>query len=68
MLDNPDKDMPLSNDALVRLEKSKVLNKYLTKEYVKIYVDLKKEKSKSLLIQKFQILNLSGILIFNFAI
>ena len=46
--DNPDKDMPLNiNDALVRLEKSKVLNKYLTKEYVKIYVDLKRKEQES---------------------
>ena len=43
-----DKDMPLNiNDALVRLEKSKVLNKYLSKEYVKIYVDLKRKEQES---------------------
>ena len=46
--DNPDKDMPLNiNDALARLEKSKVLNKYLTKEYVKIFVDLKRKEQES---------------------
>ena len=46
--DNPDKDMPLNiNDALARLEKSKVLNKYLTNEYVKIYVDLKRKEQES---------------------
>ena len=45
--DNPDKNMPLNiTDALALLENSKVMNKYLTKEYVKIYVDLK-EKNRS---------------------
>ena len=46
--DNPDKEMPLNiNDALTKLENSKVMNKYLTKEYVKIYVDLKRKEQES---------------------
>ena len=46
--DNPDKNMPLNiTDALALLENSKVMNKYLTKEYVKIYVDLKKKEQES---------------------
>ena len=46
--DNPDKNMPLNiTDALVLLENSKVINKYLTKEYVKIYVDLKRKEQAS---------------------
>jgi len=46
--DNPDKAMPLNiNDALTKLENSKVMNKYLTKEYVKIYVDLKRKEQES---------------------
>ena len=46
--DNPDKAMPLNiNDALTKLENSKVLNKYLTKEYIKIYVDLKRKEQES---------------------
>ena len=46
--DNPDKDMPLNiSEALFRLENSKVMNKYLTKEYVKIYVDLKRKEQDS---------------------
>ena len=46
--DNPDKNMPLNiTDALVLLENSKAMNKYLTKEYVKIYVDLKRKEQTS---------------------
>jgi len=46
--DNPDKEMPLNiNDALIKLENSKILKKYLTKEYVKIYVDLKRKEQAS---------------------
>ena len=46
--DNPDKNMPLNiTDALALLENSKVMNKYLTKEYVKIYVDLKRKEQES---------------------
>ena len=46
--DNPDKNMPLNiTDALVLLENSKAINKYLTKEYVKIYVDLKRKEQAS---------------------
>ena len=46
--DNPDKNMPLNiTDALVLLENSKTMNKYLTKEYVKIYVDLKRKEQAS---------------------
>ena len=46
--DNPDKEMPLNiNDALSKLENSKVINRYLTKEYVKIYVDLKRKEQVS---------------------
>ena len=46
--DNPDKEMPLNiNDALIKLENSKVINRYLTKEYVKIYVDLKRKEQLS---------------------
>ena len=46
--DNPDKEMPLNiNDALAKLENSKVINRYLTKEYVKIYVDLKRKEQVS---------------------
>ena len=46
--DNPDKNMPLNiTDALVLLENSKAMNKYLTKEYVKIYVDLKRKEQAS---------------------
>ena len=46
--DNPDKNMPLNiTDALALLENSKVMNKYLTKEYVKIYVDLKRKEQAS---------------------
>ena len=46
--DNPDKEMPLNiNDALAKLENSKVINRYLTKEYVKIYVDLKRKEQES---------------------
>jgi len=46
--DNPDKEMPLNiNDALSKLENSKVINRYLTKEYVKIYVDLKRKEQES---------------------
>ena len=46
--DNPDKNMPLNiTDALVLLENSKAMNKYLTKEYVKIYVDLKRKEQES---------------------
>ena len=48
--DNPDKEMPLNiNDALIKLEKSKILKKYLTKEYLKIYVDLKRKEQDSFL-------------------
>ena len=40
--------MPLNiTDALVLLENSKAMNKYLTKEYVKIYVDLKRKEQAS---------------------
>ena len=40
--------MPLNiNDALIKLENSKILKKYLTKEYVKIYVDLKRKEQAS---------------------
>ena len=35
------------SEALFRLENSKVMNKYLTKEYVKIYVDLKRKEQVS---------------------
>ena len=46
--DNPDKEMPLNiDDALTKLKSSKVMNKYLTKEYVKIYVDLKRKEQVS---------------------
>ena len=46
--DNPDKEMPLNiSEALSKLERSKVMNKYLTKEYVKIYVDLKRKEQES---------------------
>ena len=46
--DNQDKEMPLNiNDALIKLENSKILKKYLTKEYVKIYVDLKRKEQIS---------------------
>ena len=46
--DNPDKEMPLNiDDALTKLKSSKVMNKYLTKEYVKIYVDLKRKEQLS---------------------
>ena len=46
--DNPDKEMPLNiNDALIKLENSKILKKYLTKEYIKIYVDLKRKEQAS---------------------
>ena len=46
--DNPDKEMPLNiSEALSKLERSKVMNKYLTKEYIKIYVDLKRKEQES---------------------
>ena len=46
--DNPDKEMPLNiDDALTKFESSKVMSKYLTKEYVKIYVDLKRKEQVS---------------------
>ncbi len=46
--DNPDKEMPLNiSEALSKLERSKVMSKYLTKEYVKIYVDLKRKEQES---------------------
>jgi Glutamine synthetase len=46
--DNPDKEMPLNiSEALSKLECSKVMNKYLTKEYLKIYVDLKRKEQES---------------------
>ena len=46
--DNPDKKMPLNIvDALKKLENSNILNKYLSKEYIKIYVDLKRREQNS---------------------
>ena len=46
--DNPDTEMPLNiSEALSKLERSKVMNKYLTKEYIKIYVDLKRKEQES---------------------
>jgi len=45
---DPDPKMPKSIDqALVKLESSELMKKYLSKEYIKVFVDLKKKEQNS---------------------